>query len=292
MSLLVYDIEEQQWITVRSENEIDHEFNLNHNDDYIVSNERSGMNGRNNGRLLRHGNDNTIYSRRMRTNHNLQNNNDSRSHMRRNNEEDGREDGVQIRSNNSSSIFHPQHSRQRRPYRQPYSVGNPPVGRNGHTATLASRSMNGDEDRVCIFIIGGWLGSGPFAADDLHILDITNPQELIWLPPANILRQQQVKGIQSSGGNNQDDGNTTNIATTNTPGPCNMHSADLIPTQNEIYVFRGGNGCEYLNELHALDVNKLTWRVVETDGEIPQQRANHSSSYLEESCQLFIFGGW
>lgn len=35
-------------------------------------------------------------------------------------------------------------------------------GRNGHTATLAGRK---------IFIIGGWLGSGPFAASDCHYLD-------------------------------------------------------------------------------------------------------------------------
>ena len=38
-----------------------------------------------------------------------------------------------------------------------------PNGRNGHTATLI-------DDKI--YIIGGWLGSGPFAADDLHVLDI------------------------------------------------------------------------------------------------------------------------
>eukprot|EP01083_Nonionella_stella_P009532 27428_1 len=93
--------------------------------------------------------------------------------------------------------------------------GTPPPGRNGHTATLAKRKINNnneEEERVCIFIIGGWLGSGPFAASDLHILDITNPEKLVWVP------------IQ------QDPDNS--------PGPCNMHSADFIPSKNEIYVFR------------------------------------------------------
>lgn len=41
--------------------------------------------------------------------------------------------------------------------------GNQPNGRNGHTATLI-------DDKI--YIIGGWLGSGPFAADDLHVLDL------------------------------------------------------------------------------------------------------------------------
>lgn len=71
-----------------------------------------------------------------------------------------------------------------------------------------------------------------------------------------------------------------------------MHSADFIPDRNEIYLFRGGNGREYLNDLHALDCATYTWRTVETRGEVPQQRANHSSAFLEETSELFIFGGW
>ena len=63
---------------------------------------------------------------------------------------------------------------------------NAPTGRNGHTATLI------DDRRI--FIIGGWLGSGPFAANDLHILDLV---DLKW-------------------------------ETAEAPGPCNMHTADAI----------------------------------------------------------------
>jgi len=35
------------------------------------------------------------------------------------------------------------------------------------------------------------------------------------------------------------------------PGPCNMHSADLIGKL--IYVFRGGDGKDYLNDLHIFN---------------------------------------
>ena len=59
-------------------------------------------------------------------------------------------------------------------------TGHSPQGRNGHTATLAKRKVN-NEEKVCIFIIGGWLGSGPFAASDLHVLDITNSEDNVRL---------------------------------------------------------------------------------------------------------------
>lgn len=143
-------------------------------------------------------------------------------------------------------------------------TGTPPPGRNGHSATLAADAD--DEENARIIIIGGWLGTGPLAASDMHVLDISNGgKTLRWHQPA-------VKGTP--------------------PGPCNMHSADYVPKNKEVYVFRGGNGREYLNDLHALDAKSLTWRKVNTVGQHPQQRANHSSALLEETGELFIFGGW
>jgi len=38
----------------------------------------------------------------------------------------------------------------------------------------------------------------------------------------------------------------------NAPGPCNMHSADLAG--RTIYIFRGGDGKDYLNDLHSFNV--------------------------------------
>jgi BTB/POZ domain/Kelch motif/Galactose oxidase, central domain len=143
-------------------------------------------------------------------------------------------------------------------------TGNPPPGRNGHSATLATDPD--DEDNGRIIIIGGWLGTGPLAASDMHVLDISDGgRRMRWYQPP-------VKGTP--------------------PGPCNMHSADYVSKQREVYVFRGGNGREYLNDLHALSTTTLVWRKVETTGQIPQQRANHSSAILDETGELFIFGGW
>jgi leucine-zipper-like transcriptional regulator 1 len=39
-------------------------------------------------------------------------------------------------------------------------------------------------------------------------------------------------------------------------------------------------------------INLRTLGQTETTGEVPQQRANHSSALLEETGELFIFGGW
>jgi len=75
-----------------------------------------------------------------------------------------------------------------------------------------------------LYILGGWLGSGPLAAEDMHILDLKNYK---WL-------DFTAKGEP--------------------PGPCNMHTADCY--NNKIYVFRGGDGKDYLNDLHEL--NTLT----------------------------------
>ena len=38
------------------------------------------------------------------------------------------------------------------------------------------------------------------------------------------------------------------------PGPCNMHSTDLI--DGALYLFRGGDGKDYLNDLHSFDLGK------------------------------------
>lgn len=132
--------------------------------------------------------------------------------------------------------------------------GDVPPGRNGHSATLAVDK---------IVVIGGWLGSGPLAAQDVWILDVANPNCISW-------ECLEIKGEP--------------------PGPCNMHSADFLENKNEVFVFRGGNGREYLNDLHALNVKTKIWRTVNPSGQPPQQRANHSSAVI--SHELFIFGGW
>ena len=123
-----------------------------------------------------------------------------------------------------------------------------------------------DDETAKIVIIGGWLGTGPLAASDVHILDVAaGGRQLRWYQP-------EVKGVP--------------------PGRCNMHSADYVKHRREVYVFRGGNGREYLNDLHALNVDTLVWTEVQTTGQVPQPRANHSSAMLEETGELCLFGGW
>ncbi|KAI2492754.1 Kelch motif [Fragilaria crotonensis] len=165
--------------------------------------------------------------------------------------------------------------------------GTPPPGRNGHTATLAKDDDEGGGAAGRIIIIGGWLGSGPLAASDVHVLELhcgTNND-----------CDNRNNDVDRRSSNNND---TMSLRWYQPPmmgvppGPCNMHSADFVPKRREVYVFRGGNGREYLNDLHALHVDTYQWRRVQTTGEIPQQRANHSSAFLEETGELFVFGGW
>ncbi|CEG48058.1 Kelch repeat-containing proteins [Plasmopara halstedii] len=128
--------------------------------------------------------------------------------------------------------------------------GRAPAGRNGHTATLAERKL---------FILGGWLGSGPLAAADLHVLHLNT---LTWEQPE----------------------------LTATLGPCNMHTADYVHHLRSILVFRGGDGREYLNDLHALQIDSMMWTSVRTRGRAPAPRANHSSALVGNN--LLVFGGW
>uniref|UniRef100_A0A7S2W4I0 BTB domain-containing protein n=1 Tax=Rhizochromulina marina TaxID=1034831 RepID=A0A7S2W4I0_9STRA len=130
-------------------------------------------------------------------------------------------------------------------------TGKPPAGRNGHTATLADHT---------IFFIGGWLGSGPLAAADTHILDV---EAMHWVQP---------------------------VPRGSPPGACNMHTADFIPRRRQIFVFRGGDGSNYLNDLHGLHVDTHEWLQIATVGESPVERANHASAV--DGDNLFIFGGW
>jgi len=111
-----------------------------------------------------------------------------------------------------------------------------------------------------LLILGGWLGNGPLANGDVHILHLQ--PSLRWEKP-------NFSGIP--------------------PGPCNMHSADAV-NNGTVLVFRGGDGRAYLNDLHALDIESGRWYPYETTGEVPLPRANHASAV--DKSKLYIFGGW
>lgn len=136
-------------------------------------------------------------------------------------------------------------------WRQPHVDGVRPSGRNGHSASLLYGGRQ-------ILILGGWLGNGPLAAGDMHILNL---HPLYWTQP-------------TFGGD--------------PPGPCNMHTADLVG--QTLLVFRGGDGRAYLNDLHGLDLTSRCWYDVKTTGEQPPPRANHASAV--DDHRLYVFGGW
>jgi len=142
-------------------------------------------------------------------------------------------------------------------------TGDKPHFRNGHTATKVIKVSEDNVERVCIYVIGGWLGNR--AASEVLVLDITNPKELKW-------SQAPDNGVS--------------------PGACNMHSAEYVPDKREIYVFRGGDGSAYLNDLHAFHVDTMLWRKVEMYGALPEPRADHASAYMHETKEMFVFGGW
>jgi leucine-zipper-like transcriptional regulator 1 len=57
-----------------------------------------------------------------------------------------------------------------------------------------------------------------------------------------------------------------------------MHSADVLDSL--IYIFRGGDGKDYLNDLHSIDTESKEWKLIETKGKTPDPRANHCSSLI------------
>lgn len=110
-----------------------------------------------------------------------------------------------------------------------------------------------------ILILGGWPRNGSLAAGDMYLLSLDHP--LRWV-------QAEFTG--------------------DPPGPCNMHTADLLG--RTVLVFRGGDGRAYLNDLHGLDLETGSWYNVRTTGEQPPPRANHASAV--DGFRLYIFGGW
>ena len=133
---------------------------------------------------------------------------------------------------------------------KPVVKGTPPLPRNGHTMTYAQGQL---------VIIGGWLGSGPYAAKDLFTYSIVRSE---WKEP-------ETSGVS--------------------PGPCNMHTADWIESKKAIFVFRGGDGVDYDNSVFSFKVNALKWEEVSTAGTKPGVRANHASCV--DGDMLYIFGG-
>jgi len=108
-----------------------------------------------------------------------------------------------------------------------------------------------------IYVIGGWNGQVPSTTREIHLL---NTETLEW----------------------------SQVTPEGSMVPCNMHTADLY--QDKIYIFRGGDGSNYLSDLHCLDILKNSLQKIQATGFLPTCRANHSSCVWKS--KLFLFGGW
>ena len=67
-----------------------------------------------------------------------------------------------------------------------------------------------------------------------------------------------------------------------------FHTANVI--DNLMYVFGGGDGKYWLNDLLIFELNKLEWSgPVQTQGIAPVGRLQHSAITFEK--KIYIFGG-
>ncbi|KAF9979304.1 hypothetical protein BGZ75_009767 [Mortierella antarctica] len=72
------------------------------------------------------------------------------------------------------------------------------------------------------------------------------------------------------------------------PPPCRAHSSTLVDNKR-LYIFGGGDGPQYFNELYMLDTDTLTWTNPQTTGSRPCRRRAHTTCVYNNS--IYVFGG-
>ena len=78
------------------------------------------------------------------------------------------------------------------------------------------------------------------------------------------------------------------------PAPRESHSATLCDGgggERKLVVFGGSGGGErkYLNDVHVLDLERMTWSSLEVKGEKPVARDSHAAFTM--GWKLFVYGG-
>ncbi|CAG8606365.1 21548_t:CDS:2 [Rhizophagus irregularis] len=71
------------------------------------------------------------------------------------------------------------------------------------------------------------------------------------------------------------------------PPICRAHSSTLV--DKKLFIFGGGDGPTYFNDLFIFDTDVLEWIKPKTSGNIPSPRRAHTSAYYNN--HLYIFGG-
>lgn len=129
------------------------------------------------------------------------------------------------------------------------TTGQKPGTRDSHSTALIGHKM---------IVFGGTNGSRK--VNDLHVLDLRTRE---WSKP-------HCKGTP--------------------PSPRDSHTVTVVGGDRLVIFGGSGEGeSNYLNDVHVLDVNTMTWMPPEVKGDIPAPRDSHGAVALGN--KLFIFGG-
>eukprot|EP01108_Squamamoeba_japonica_P003653 TRINITY_DN292_c0_g1_i1.p1 TRINITY_DN292_c0_g1~~TRINITY_DN292_c0_g1_i1.p1 ORF type:complete len:327 (-),score=89.56 TRINITY_DN292_c0_g1_i1:751-1692(-) len=135
---------------------------------------------------------------------------------------------------------------------RPSVTGVTPSSRCAHTFT----GVGTRHERAYVF--GGWSGKQMLA--DIHVL---NTDTMTWSEavPAD---------------------------TTEAPLPRGGHT--VCEFERRLYVFGGGSGAHFVNDLHVLDLAASCWRQLRVAGTIPSPRSRHAAAFVG-SLMYVLFGG-
>ncbi len=83
-----------------------------------------------------------------------------------------------------------------------------------------------------------------------------------------------------------------NCKDSSTPPSRQGHTATLIPTTSYIVVYGGQSAGVLYNDVHILDVENMKWTKIDTSGDAPCPRYQHSAVYLPLDHSIYIYGGY
>jgi len=131
-----------------------------------------------------------------------------------------------------------------------------PGPRAAHSADLIGNKL---------FLFGGW--NGKKALNDLHILDVD----------------------QLTDGECPQEAWTEAFPIGTIPATRNNHISVIVHT-TKVFIHGGHDGGKWLNDLHILDTERMSWVTPSVAGTCPQARACHTLTLLDR--KLIMFGGY
>ncbi|CAJ0638034.1 4003_t:CDS:2 [Entrophospora sp. SA101] len=133
---------------------------------------------------------------------------------------------------------------------KPETTGDIPLPRRAHTTAYYNNS---------IYVFGG--GDGARALNDVHMLNVSDLNNLVW------------KKVEPSG---------------RAPISRGYHTSNLVGSK--LVVYGGSDGLECFSDVHILDLVTMQWESRKVYGTRPTERGYHSSVLYDS--RLFVFGGY